>query len=387
MPYSRPYLTDLQNQVLQDINAAEITDSTGNVLQGLLSQAILRVIANATAGMSYGHYGYVDWISLQAVPWTATDEFLEGWASLKDVSREAATPAFGTVTFTGAAGTDVPAGTQIVRQDNVTFVTTGDQAVSGTAVTVTIEANVPAAAGNFAPNTIFYLASPIEGIQAQSTASVQTIPGTDQELDPALRTRMLLAYAAPPQGGSRTDYIEWATDVPGVTRAWVAPNGMGAGTVVVYFMMDLAEAAFGGFPQGTNGVATNDPRATVATGDQLTVANAILPEQPVTALVYLCAPIAEPVAFTVADLGANNTPAMQALIVQALSGMFLQLGQAGGTINPATGAPWPGIEPNDWYTALEAIPGLTSFKVPVPAGVITPSTGSLLTAGAMTFAA
>ena len=80
MPYSRPTLTDLRQQVLQSINTARITGPTGTVLTNLLQKAVLRVIANAQAGLSYEHYGFIDWISLQAVPWTATDEFLEGWA-------------------------------------------------------------------------------------------------------------------------------------------------------------------------------------------------------------------------------------------------------------------------------------------------------------------
>ena len=142
-----------------------------------------------------------------------------------------------------------------------------------------------------------------------------------------------------------------------------------------------------GFPQGTNGVATDDGRASAATGDQLTVANAIFPLQPVTALVYAVAPTAQATNFTVADLGSNNTPTMQALITSALTDMFVRLGQAGGTVNPATGAAWAGIEPSDWYAALEAIPGLTEFKVTTPSAEITPSTGKLLTVGTITFTA
>ena len=38
--------------------------------------------------------------------------------------------------------------------------------------------------------------------------------------------------------GDNDDYVAWATEVPGVTRAWCSPNGMGAGTVVVRFVRD-----------------------------------------------------------------------------------------------------------------------------------------------------
>jgi len=196
---------------------------------------------------------------------------------------------------------------------------------------------------------------------------------------------MLAAYAAPPQGGDRQDYVEWALAVPGVARAWVAPLLAGGGTVSVFFMMDVAEAAHNGFPQGSNGVASNEPRDVAATGDQLTVANALFPKRPVTALVYACAPTASPVAFTVADLGANNTAVMQAAITAALADMFVRLGNVGGSVVPSTGAAWSAIEQDAWYAALEAIPGLTGFKVTAPSASITPAVGALFTVGTVTF--
>ncbi|MFC7611718.1 baseplate J/gp47 family protein [Teichococcus aestuarii] len=101
---------------------------------------------------------------------------------------------------------------------------------------------------------------------------------------------MLDRFRAPPQGGAVADYETWARAVPGVTRAWIAPNGMGAGTVVVYAMLDDAQAGAGGFPQGADGVAAAETRATPATGDQLTIADALYPLRPATALVYVVAP-------------------------------------------------------------------------------------------------
>lgn len=387
MPYNRPTLTALRDQVLQDINSAQITGANGTLLVGLLQKAILRVVAYAQAGLSYEHYAYLDWISKMAIPWTAEAEFLEGWAALKGIYRLAATATVGTATFSGTTqGLDIPSGTAITRADGALFVTTADATIgSGLAATVTMQASVAGSAGNFDANTAFLLSNPIAGIQAQSTASAQTTAGTDIETDDSLRTRMLAAYAAPPQGGDRQDYIEWALAVPGVTRAWVSPNGMGAGTVNLFFMMDDAESAHGGFPQGANGGAANETRIVAATGDQLTVADAIFDEQPVTALVYATAPTNSPVNFTITNLGSNNTSTMQSEIEAALSDMFLRLANVGGTVNPTDGSAWPSITPNDWYAALSAIPGLNTFDVTVPAAPITPASGALFTLGTVTF--
>ena len=46
----------------------------------------------------------------------------------------------------------------------------------------------------------------------------------------------LLRY--PPFGGNQFDYVRWAREVSGVTRAWCFPTWKGGGTVGVTFVMD-----------------------------------------------------------------------------------------------------------------------------------------------------
>src|SRR6202051_1725853 len=103
MPYSRPTLTDLRGQAAADISSG---------IQGsdpLLRFSSLQILGTALAGLAQEQYGYTDWVSIQANPFTATDEFLEAWAALKNVFREAATQAGmvvpGQVTFPGTSGT------------------------------------------------------------------------------------------------------------------------------------------------------------------------------------------------------------------------------------------------------------------------------------------
>ncbi|TMV76104.1 baseplate J/gp47 family protein, partial [Thioclava sp. BHET1] len=261
MPWARPSLTQLRNQVQQDINASPIG------LQGFLRNAILPILGWAQAGLAYLHYAYLDYIAKQAVPWTAEDEWLYGWAALKGVYQKDASTASGPVTFSGA-GT-IPAGTLVNRPDGVQFIVTEETTVTSAAIAVPVAAVDPGAAGNTTNGTSMVLASPIGGIISLGTAGEIT-GGADQETQESFRSRMLMIYAAPPQGGDAADYVEWALAVDGVTRAWVTPNGAGAGTVVVYPMFDDAEAANGGFPGGTDGVAANETRANPATGDQLT---------------------------------------------------------------------------------------------------------------------
>jgi uncharacterized phage protein gp47/JayE len=397
LPYLRPTLTELITQIQQDIIAAQITSPTiGLQLEGLLAQAVLLDVANAEAGLTYELYGYLDWISLQTNPYTATGEYAYAWGALKGIYPKDATAE--TDQFTVATGcvngTDLPIGTLISRSDGVQFQTTADAVASGGAVTAPTIATVVGlntiVVGDTAPMTIV---TQITGIPSVGVGTVTT-SGTNQELLSAFRTRMLLAYAAPPQGGDRADYVEWAEDVPGVTRAWVAPNLGGAGTVTVFTMFDFSEATYGGFPQGSNGVSQYDvgpdgvtPRDAVATGDQLTVANYICPLQPVTALVYSNAPTADPTNFTITSLGAANTSANQTAITAALNAMFLEYGNVGGTTNPVTNEAWPSIVPSDWFAAIASVAGVTSFAVPSPSAPIVPATGALPTLGTITFSA
>lgn len=395
MPYARPSLTDLIAQATQDITAAQITDPTTEaILEGLLAQAVLFDVVNAEAALTYLLYAYLDWIALQAVPWTATDEFMYAWGALKGVFPKDATAAAGSFTITGAAnGVLLPAGTKVTRQDTTPYITTADGTTSGGAVTVPITCSLTGAIGNCASGTPLTLSASIAGIPTLGAASTIITGGSDQETSDDFRTRMLQVYAAPPQGGDRADYVEWAEAVPGVTRAWVAPNANGAGTVAVYTMFDEAEAAFNGFPQGANGVSQFDqgpngqPRATVATGDQLAVADSICLKQPVTALVSSYAPIAQSINFSIGNLGAGNTAANQAAIQAALTDMFLRLGYVGGTLDPSTGEAWTQIDPSDWYAAIGAAPGVTRFSVTAPTAPLTITAGSLPVLGTCAFSA
>lgn len=369
MPFSRPTLTQLRQLVAADLTAA-IPGA-----DGLLRFSNIGVMGSVTAGVAYLQYGYLDWIAKQSNPFTATDEFLEAWAALVGIIRLSATFASGTVTFTGNNGVDLPNGNAITRGDGVGYVTTADESVSAGTVTVPATATVAGAAGNCVINTVLTLANAIAGIQSGGFAATAFQGGADVESDDSLRARMLERYQNPPQGGAEGDYETWALQVNGITRVWVGRNGQGTGTVVLYFMMDVTEEAFGGFPQGTNGCATEETRDSTATGDQLALAEYIWPLQPVTALVYAVAPVAAPQAFTIASLSPNTAP-IKAAISAAITDCFLRLGNPLGTVP----VPMASIE-----AAIEAIDGIEDFIITSPTTDIITTTGQLPTLGVITY--
>jgi len=379
MPYARPTLSQLRSQVAQDI-AAGLPGS-----DPLLRFSNLSITGTAQANLANLHYGYLDWISLQSVPFTSTGEFLEGWAALKNVFRNPATQAGifipGQVSFTGVVGKDVPAGTALVRGDSVAYTTTVDATVSSTGtVTVLAVANpdltgVTGAFGNCPVNTAMTLGQSIAGIQSNGVVTTAFTGGADIEQDDSLLSRMLYAYQNTPQGGAANDYVNWALEVNGITRAWCSRNGFGGGTVVLYVMLDTTESAYNGFPQGVNGVATAETRpAITATGDQLDVANTIWPLQPVTAMVYVCSPLDAAQNFTIGGIAAASV-ATKSAIALAIAGVFVQYGTALGGV----------VDMSYIESAIAAISGTAGFVITTPSGNITTAVGYLPTVGTITY--
>lgn len=350
----------------------DITSSDLPNADGFLRRAVLRVLAWVQAGMAYLHYGYLDWIARQGVPFTCDSEFLGAWAGLKAVTRKPATAATGTWSGTGTNGTVLPSATPLQRSDGFTYTTTASATVSGGVISAPFQAMAAGASGNTHSGTPMTLGTVIAGINGAGTASGNVIGGADQETDSALRTRMLQAYAAPPQGGDQTDYVEWALQVPGVTRAWCNPLGAGPGTVIVYTMFDIAELAYNGFPQGSNGVATAETRASAATGDQLAVANYIYPLRPVTALVYSNAPAPQTLNFTVGGILSGQ----HAAVTAALTALLVQRG------SPLADT---AIDQSDVDEAISAVVGTTQFRVTAPSFPQTPTLGNLFVLGTITF--
>ena len=375
MPFARPSLSALRAQTAADVAAA---------LPGsdpLLRFSNLGIMSSVQAGLAHLHYGYLDWIAQQSNPFTCTGEFLEAWAALKAIYRIPASVASGTITFTGTNGTVLSLGTPIVRGDGIAYVATSSGTVASGAVTVQAAAvadpaGLLGARGNCAASTVLTLGTALAGINAAGAAAAAFTGGSDLETDDSLRSRMLNAYQAPPHGGDASDYVTWALTVPGVTRAWCVPHGFGAGTVLVYVMLDGTEAAYGGFPQGTNGCAAAESRATVATGDQLAVANLILPLQPVTALVYALAPSINTVAFTISGLSGASA-GTKAAIAAAITGVLTTYGSVTGASTT--------VALSLVASAISAVPLTTGFVIVTPAANISSSAGALPVLGTVTY--
>ncbi|AXK39613.1 baseplate J/gp47 family protein [Crenobacter cavernae] len=309
MPFDRPTLPRLIERVGQDI--ASRTARTPMPLPGSPD----RVLATALAGASHLLHAHLDWLSRQFLPDTADADWLERHASIwLQSGRKPAGFAIGTVAFTGAAGSTAPAGTLLQRADGVQYLTDLDATIgAGGSATVSVTALAAGATGNLAAGSTLSLVSPVLGVDSAVTAAGEgVVGGADAESDGELRARVLERIRNPPQGGSKSDYVRWALEVSGVTRAWCLPNHLGVGTVVVLFVRD-------------------DDASPIPDAAEVAVVQAYIDERrPVTAEVSAVAPIAKPTAYQIQLTPA--TAAVKAAVEAGLRDLHRREGEPGVTL-------------------------------------------------------
>lgn len=233
MAFQRPTLAQIVDRVQTDFV------SRLALAGAVLRRSMVAVLSRVVAGASHMLHGHLDYLGDQLFADTADAEHLERLASMYGVVRHPSAFAEGALVFAGTNGTVIPAGTAISRSDGAEYETTGDVTVSGGTAAPYVVASVAGADGNAPAGAAVTLQSPIAGVTSSGTVGAAGLTlGSDEEGDESLRERLLDRLRDAPQGGAATDYLAWAREVAGVTRAWVYPRELGAGTVTVRFMRD-----------------------------------------------------------------------------------------------------------------------------------------------------
>lgn len=353
MPFNRPSLTDIKNRVDADIQSRlPGTDPK-------LRYSLLGILSRVFAGVAHGLYGYLQWISNQILPDTAESEYLERWSQVWNIPRKSAVPATGNVICTGTNGSLVPAGTLLQRSDGVEFTTDADATIAAGTATVVVTAVNGGVDTNTAAASILSFVTPVTGVNTNATVDgTGLINGLDTESDTDLRSRLLSRIQQPPQGGAAHDYVAWALQVTGVTRAWCYPLEDGAGTVKVRFMMD-------------NSYADGIPLA----GDVTTVHNHIEALRPVGLALggyTTVAPVAAPINFNMTV--SPDTPAVRAAVTAELADLILRDSEPGGVIRLSR-----------IHEAISLAAGETDHVLTVPAADVTHTINQIATMGTVTF--
>lgn len=233
MSFERPTLTQLVDRISSDFKTRITGAST------LVRRATLKAIARTLAGAFHLMYGFVNYISEQLFAASADQTYLDLIASEYGIIRIAATKATGSGSVTGTNALIVTEDSVLQSADGYRYLVTADATIAGGTATVAFEAEEAGADSNDDPSVALTFVSPIAGIS--STLAVDAIGisgGADEETDDAMRERVLARKRNPPHGGAEQDYVNWAKEVAGVTRAWVFSEYAGAGTVGLAFVRD-----------------------------------------------------------------------------------------------------------------------------------------------------
>lgn len=362
MAFIRPTLPELIARVEGDLKA-------GLGITTILRRSFLGVFARALAGLSHLLFGFLKYIEQEAFPDTASAENLDRWGSIWGVYRKNATFAEFTATVTGLAGTVIPLGRVFKRIDGAEYTTAAEVTLGGVFGTISLVSSLSGKSNEVFPADVLTLLSPIAGLDSNATVLAITIEPENAETDELFRARLLDRIRQPPSGGAANDYIQWALAVPGITRAWVGPQALGPGTVVIYIVSD-----------DENPITPSPAKITE-------VAESIEILRPVTANVTVIAPVLLPLNMTI-ELK-PNTAAVQAAIKAEIEDLILRESALAGSYKS------PGVL-NTGKILLskinEAISialneedhNITIINGGAP-GDITPATGELIVLGAITW--
>lgn len=351
MSFQRPTLSALRDQSRADIVAR---------LAGIdptLRRTLARVLADAMAALSHHQYGYLDWIALQVIPATAEGVYLDRWARIVGLTRKPPTAAGGAATATGTDGAAIPAGATLTRSDGVVYSVTAAAVIASGTATLSLLAQSAGAAGDLDAGAALTFVTAIPGVTGTAIVGAAGMTGgAADEADAALRARLIARLSDPPAGGASHDYVAWALELPGVTRAWALPLNRGLGTVDVTFVMDGRVDIF--------------PEA----GDVAVVQAHIDALRPVTADCIVFSPTPAPVNVTITGLNPDNA-AVRAAIQAELAAQIARDASPAGTIRRSR-----------LMEAISRAAGENWHTMTVPASDVTQAAGELATLGTVTFA-
>jgi uncharacterized phage protein gp47/JayE len=347
MPFDRPTLRNLADRAISDIN-----------LRMPGSDARLRfsfenAVAWALAGLAHGLHGHLLFLSKQLLPDTGDANTVKRWATIVGVTPNDPEYASGTITVTGTNGTSIPSGTLFARVDGVEFATDAVATVASGSAEIAVTAVELGSDGNTEPSSTLSIVSPISNLDPDAVVGLSGLTGgAEAESTDALRARVLARMRQPALGGGAGDYVNWALEVDGVTRAWEVGT---PGYVTVYFAVD-----------GESSIIPSPSKVAE-------VQSYINGLAPITATVTVVAPVAAPLDPTISVT--PDTAEVRSAVESELEAFILRAAEPGATLLLS--------QINE---AISIAAGETDHTVTLPAANVTHAANELPTLGTITWA-
>ncbi|EDY8547092.1 baseplate J/gp47 family protein [Salmonella enterica] len=359
MPYNAPGLSDLIARTEQNIEQR---------LPGTWPQArekTLSALAYAQAGLAAGCHEHIQWVSRQIIPGSADEAELLEHCQFWGVRRKQAARASEEITVTVTDAVTIPARTRWQRVDGEVFVSMEDASSGGAGdIAVKVSAVNAGKSGNTPADTVLSLITPMANVLPDAVAIKGITGGADIESAGELLARLEYRVQYPPFGGNQYDYVRWAREVPGVTRAWCLPTWKGGGTVGVTFVQDNNNDIFptesdvtrvddyiSGHPDPVTGLIVGKPDGIIVTTFALT-------RKPVDMEIYI----------------SPNTEAMQKAVRQSRTALFYNEASPGGA-----------MAPSHIIRSVAGVTGLNDFDVRKPLDIQYSAATELLVPGVITW--
>jgi uncharacterized phage protein gp47/JayE len=350
MPFTVPTFQAILARIKADFRSVLGVDPQASTVE----YALVR----AEAAQSKGQYSYGAYIKAQSFPDTADEAHFWRWAAVWGVYQLPATCWSGTYRFTGTAGNPIPVGTELSRADGQLYVTSNATTIgTGGSVEVAIagKPGYEGTANNCDPGQPLTLSTPLAWTDSEGVVVSTLIDGADLESQAQGLTRLLAVIQSNVPAGGVGDYVAWALEVPGVTRAWEYVIGPGA--VAIAFVRDNDGPGVAILPDPAE---AEQVRAHVQSKAPITVTVSIATLAPVM------------VNFTMSVL--PNTADVKAAVNLELADFFLREATPGATLDISR-----------MNAAISAAAGETSHVLTAPVANVVTAQSQMAILGTVTF--
>ena len=227
-----PTTAEIRDQIISDI------EGKLSITVPALPKAFIRVLATALAGVQSLAYRFGLWIYKQIFAATADEAALILRGAQYGLSRSPAVRAVLTAEATGTNGTQIPAGTLWVGDDNgLVYQQTETAEITSGVAEITNECLTVGDDGNLSVDDTLTIGSPIAGIDSTAAITGTITTGEDRESIESFRAQVMEREKNKPQGGAAPDYVQWALEVPGIVKAFA--HRISAGYATVYPLIAL----------------------------------------------------------------------------------------------------------------------------------------------------
>lgn len=330
-------------------------------------------VAKVLAGIGHGIYGYADNIARGRFVLTCDGDLLDrhGAQMKPSVPRRMAVPARGTLVVTAPLTAQIFEDTIFIRSDGAVFTTdAGALLVAGVATPVAVTAAEAGSGGNTAAAAPFSTDAGTSGIVAEAGPDGLS-GGADIEDHETYRHRLLFAKAFPEHAGALPDFVRYVSEIPGVTRVFIAPGFNGRATVGIYPLFD--EVREGGLP---------------TSGDLDRISAHLDEKKPGGVLSYVERAGEQTIDVTISGL-APDTPEVRLAVTEELRAMIARKGRVAGTATSHPSMPFlatPLTLPRSWFwEAVSGASGEENHIIAAPAAEVVINSGKVPVLGTVNF--